>query len=131
MSRKPNPWDHLENSRDWRRASHYFLDSTWTQAPPVGNFGLCARCRKNPATLTDHKIPHRGNLQLFWDEKNFQGLCRPCHSVKTSAEDGGWGNPQSDLPPLRDYGQGVRGTTTAVSLADQERLRKMQEAKAK
>ena len=36
-----------------------------------------------PATVVDHVIPHRGNKQLFWDEKNWQPLCKSCHDLKT------------------------------------------------
>lgn len=32
-----------------------------------------------PATVVDHKIPHRGDLKLFWDRKNWQSLCKCCH----------------------------------------------------
>lgn len=33
------------------------------------------------ATVVDHKVPHRGDLKLFWDRKNWQSLCAPCHDV--------------------------------------------------
>lgn len=31
------------------------------------------------ATIVDHKIPHKENLELFWDRDNWQPLCKPCH----------------------------------------------------
>lgn len=31
------------------------------------------------ATVVDHKIPHRGDMNLFWDSGNWQSLCKPCH----------------------------------------------------
>jgi 5-methylcytosine-specific restriction endonuclease McrA len=44
---------------------------------------LCVHCnekgRVTPATVVDHKKPHRGNLKLFWDKSNWQGLCKVCH----------------------------------------------------
>jgi 5-methylcytosine-specific restriction protein A len=43
------------------------------------------------ATQTDHIVPHRGDMKLFWDPKNWQGLCDSCHSYKTAVEDGGFG----------------------------------------
>jgi len=44
------------------------------------------------AVVVDHIIPHRGDLALFWDEKNnWQALCHRCHSRKTAREDGGFG----------------------------------------
>jgi len=31
------------------------------------------------ATVVDHKIPHRGDLVLFWKRSNWQSLCKLCH----------------------------------------------------
>ena len=42
------------------------------------------------ATVADHIIPHKGNLELFWDEGNLQALCKSCHDRKT-AKEGRWG----------------------------------------
>ena len=48
---------------------------------------LCAKCRENgkltPATIVDHIIPHRGDMKLFWDKRNWQPLCKDCHDHKT------------------------------------------------
>jgi 5-methylcytosine-specific restriction enzyme A len=48
---------------------------------------LCAECQANgyvePWTDLDHRIPHRGDLVLFWDASNLVGLCHPHHSAKT------------------------------------------------
>jgi 5-methylcytosine-specific restriction enzyme A len=65
----------------WRRYSREYLRSN----------GTCVRCGK-AATDVDHKIPHRDDEQKFWDPTNHQALCHSCHSVKTAAEDGGFGN---------------------------------------
>lgn len=50
---------------------------------------LCAECYKNgkltPATVVDHVIPHRGDQTLFWDETNWQPLCKNCHDHKTGS----------------------------------------------
>lgn len=52
---------------------------------------LCVRCEKKdrlePAAVVDHIIPHKGNYDLFWDEKNHQPLCKRCHDKKTATED--------------------------------------------
>ena len=37
--------------------------------------------------LVDHIIPHRGDEKLFWDQENWQGLCKRCHDQKTRRED--------------------------------------------
>lgn len=56
---------------------------------------LCVRCeqrgRIESATVVDHKVPHRGDPALMWDEQNWQALCKPCHDHKTVTEDGGFG----------------------------------------
>jgi 5-methylcytosine-specific restriction protein A len=70
----------------WHKASRLFL----ALSP------LCVECfkkgREVAATVVDHKIPHKGNMDLFWDENNWQSLCTPCHNRKTVKEDGGFGN---------------------------------------
>jgi 5-methylcytosine-specific restriction enzyme A len=39
----------------------------------------------------DHIVPHRGDMKLFWDASNWQGLTKADHSRKTAMEDGGFG----------------------------------------
>ena len=61
----------------WRRARAFFLK----------RHPLCAECQRQnqltPATVVDHIIPHRGDKLLFWDEANWQPLCKACHDKKT------------------------------------------------
>jgi 5-methylcytosine-specific restriction protein A len=56
---------------------------------------LCAHCDARgetvPATVVDHKQPHKGNAELFWNAENHQPLCERCHNVKTATKDGGFG----------------------------------------
>lgn len=57
----------------WQQARERFL-----AANPLCRF--CAeRNRTEVATVVDHKIPHRGDQSLFWDQSNWQPLCKPCH----------------------------------------------------
>ena len=52
--------------------------------------------RVSAARNVDHTIPHRGDLELFWDESNWQGLCDHCHnSVKQREERAGGGGLKS------------------------------------
>ncbi len=57
---------------------------------------LCVHCeakgRVTVATDLDHIIPHKGDMETFWQSSNWQGLCRSCHSIKTASEDGGFGH---------------------------------------
>ena len=61
----------------WRRVRLAFLRK----------YPLCVECRKEgrlvPATVVDHIIPHRGDQKLFWDESNWQALCKHHHDAKT------------------------------------------------
>ena len=67
--------------RRWQKASKAFLHRN----------PLCAECAKSgryvKATVVDHIVPHRGDQKLFWDESNWQPLCKPCHDKKTGRED--------------------------------------------
>ena len=83
-----------------RRPSAYArgYDARWTKARAVflARQPLCVACeaqdKVTAATDVDHVMPHRGDQTLFWDESNWQPLCKPCHSRKTASEDGGFGN---------------------------------------
>ena len=35
------------------------------------------------STTVDHIKPHRADPNLFWDQNNWQALCKPCHDAKT------------------------------------------------
>jgi 5-methylcytosine-specific restriction protein A len=64
----------------WQQYSKRFLQQ----------FPICAQCGA-PATVTDHIIPHKGDMDLFWDRFNHQPLCKRCHDYKTATEDGRFG----------------------------------------
>ena len=57
---------------------------------------LCCMCRAAgrmavPATLVDHIVPAKDNVELFFDMKNLQSLCRSCHdSAKRKDERRGY-----------------------------------------
>ncbi|MDH7795795.1 5-methylcytosine-specific restriction protein A [Beijerinckia sp. GAS462] len=34
------------------------------------------------ANVVDHRIPHKGDMPLFWDRSNWQPLCVPCHNSR-------------------------------------------------
>ena len=44
----------------------------------------CEECLKlgiyTPADTIHHKIEHKGDEKLFWDESNWEAICRSCHS---------------------------------------------------
>ena len=52
---------------------------------------LCVMCEKRGyvvlADVVDHIVPHRGDMKLFWDTNNWQGLCFTDHnSIKQKME---------------------------------------------
>ena len=65
----------------WQKASKAYLQS----------HPLCVACvkmgRYTKATVVDHIVPHRGDQKLFWDQSNWQALCKKCHDRKTLTED--------------------------------------------
>ena len=86
----PNPTDQRESAakrgygHKWQKARE-----AWLSDHP-----LCVMHadlgRVVPATVVDHKVPHRGDLSLFWDRKNWQSLCKQCHDAhKQRQEKGG------------------------------------------
>ncbi|WP_244597145.1 HNH endonuclease [Ochrobactrum soli] len=54
---------------------------------------LCVYCLKagdvEPATICDHRIPHKGNEDLFWDADNLMSLCKSCHDRTKQREERG------------------------------------------
>jgi 5-methylcytosine-specific restriction protein A len=76
-------------TKRWERVAKGYL----TKHP------VCAQAGRHPnctlmATQVDHIKPHRGDMYLFWDRTNWQGLCIGCHARKTRADQGlrerGW-----------------------------------------
>lgn len=66
-------WQHLYDRR-WRKSRRVYL----------AHNPLCVMCEREgriePATVVDHKIPHKGSVALFWDRGNWQGLCESHHN---------------------------------------------------
>lgn len=65
----------------WRRARAEFLSEN----------PLCEYCKARglyvSATVVDHKIPHRGDIDLFWDRSNWQSLCASCHNSEKQRQE--------------------------------------------
>jgi len=78
-------------SRRWeRRAAHFKALYPLCGMRPDGRPPVMSTCydegRTTPAYQVDHVVPHRGNLELFWDEiGNWQSLCATCGARKTAA----------------------------------------------
>ena len=72
MSFRPSSSTPYNNGK-WRAEREAFLSAN----------PLCAdhlkRGRSVAAVVVDHIVPHRMDLKLFWDRKNWQALCKHCH----------------------------------------------------
>ncbi|MDQ0027745.1 5-methylcytosine-specific restriction endonuclease McrA [Variovorax paradoxus] len=80
---KSDEYSHWYTHSRWRRRRAQFLDK----------YPLCVFCEREGrvelATVVDHKVPHRGDLELFWDWDNYQSLCKFHHdSTKKVIEAG-------------------------------------------
>lgn len=72
--RRPNANDRGYDSK-WRRESKEFLSL------PQNRFCACGCGRI--ADCVDHKVPHRGDMKLFWSRTNWQPLASsPCHASR-------------------------------------------------
>ena len=88
------PFADRQSPQPTRQGQHHHLYSyRWQKASKafLARNPLCGKCVKmgltTAATVVDHKIPHRGDLTLFWSESNWQGLCKSHHdSDKQAAE---------------------------------------------
>lgn len=77
-------YSQLYTTKRWRKARARFLRDN----------PLCVMCeaegRVSAARVVDHIKPHKGDMALFWDEDNWQALCKRCHdSTKQALEKGG------------------------------------------
>ena len=74
-------YHHLYNTAAWRRAR-----AAWLREHPLcrmhGELGQVV-----PATVVDHIVPHRGDVEVFWDRGRWQSLCKRCHDSHKQAQE--------------------------------------------
>jgi 5-methylcytosine-specific restriction enzyme A len=49
------------------------------------------------ATVVDHVVPHKGDLELFWDQSNWQGVCKACHDSSKKLQEHRGFSPAADV----------------------------------
>jgi 5-methylcytosine-specific restriction protein A len=81
-------YKHLYKTSRWRILRKQFLRK----------YPLCVECKRQgvvtAAEVVDHIKPHEGDERLFWDDSNWQALCKCCHDKKTAKNDGRWGSKE-------------------------------------
>lgn len=80
--------DQVQHWRSWYKTARW-QKLRWSIL--VRDLFTCSMCKRIEADtsqlVADHRVPHRGDETLFWDEGNLQCLCKACHdSAKQSAE---------------------------------------------
>ena len=105
----------LELDRERPSAARQGYDGRWRKARAqyLAEHPWCTHClaegRLTRATVVDHIVPHRGDRQLFWDERRWSACCKRHHDSKTVG-DGRWGRPSAgEAKPRRVFGCDVNG----------------------
>jgi len=78
------PWRKLYKTARWRALRMVILtrDRFTCQWPGCG-----LMTADTSQLVVDHKRPHRGDEALFWDERNLQCLCAPCHNSRKQRQE--------------------------------------------
>jgi 5-methylcytosine-specific restriction protein A len=87
--------DAHERKRDRERGTAHErgYDARWRKYRLVylAQHPLCAPCasqgRTTAASVVDHVRAHKGDVTLFWDPRNHQPSCKPCHDARTDEGD--------------------------------------------
>lgn len=75
---KAKPWRRWYSTKRWRlRKAQQLARVPWCE--PCKLLG-----RSRPATIPNHKIPHRGDPRLFWHGE-LESCCKPCHDAMIQA----------------------------------------------
>jgi len=82
---------------DRQRSKRLYDSARWrkSRARHLLEHPLCVLCERQGITkagdTVDHIVEHNGDYDLFWDESNWQTLCRSCHSgIKRRQEHNGY-----------------------------------------
>jgi 5-methylcytosine-specific restriction enzyme A len=66
---------------------------------------LCVCCLANgivePASMVDHVVPHKGNMNVFWNSIDWQSLCDWCHKAIKASVEYSWINGKAGQASLR------------------------------
>lgn len=80
---------------DKRTSNERGYGSAWQRARRayLMRHPLCVMCAKEgrttAAVVVDHIQPHRGDQQLFWEQSNWQSLCKQHHDSDKARQEHG------------------------------------------
>lgn len=86
-------YDADRDRQDWRR---WYKTARWqalryavlTRDLFTCQWPGCGRVEADTSRLVaDHRRAHRGDEKLFWDERNLQTLCKPCHDSRKQRQE--------------------------------------------
>lgn len=85
----PNSWRADKQTSSTQRGYGYAWQKA--RAGHLRSHPLCVYCeregRVTAATVVDHRVPHRGDQVLFWDQSNWQSMCKPHHDGEKQREE--------------------------------------------
>lgn len=85
-------WDYggpnLYSTARWRRLRLRVLARDGCTCQMCGCLTTAGRSGPKAAEI-DHKIPHKGDADRFFDEQGLQTLCKTCHSTAKQREERG------------------------------------------
>lgn len=86
-SRDAEPWRKWYSTARWARTRQEVFERDDYACQWKG----CGRIEADTSRLRcDHIEPHRGDEALFWDRRNLQTLCVPCHDSRKQALEKRW-----------------------------------------
>ena len=69
----------LYNNKEWKALRRKVLVRDMFKCQRCGIFLTGGKTKPNSAVV-NHKIPHKGNLVLFFNRSNLEAVCWTCHS---------------------------------------------------
>jgi len=79
--------------RSGKTSSQRGYNYRWQQAREryLLDHPLCVYCARKgmttAASIVDHIVAHHGDQELFWDQENWQSLCKTCHDSDKQREE--------------------------------------------